>query len=140
MNTSKVSFGILSDYSIAFDTINHLALSEKLHKLNFSVQALKLICSYVSEQKRFHQVDDKSSSIRLNNFVEPQSSIFYPLPLPTYTESIQQRISPAIPYNMMMIPPCRNVQTQKNLKRSIEELESDIETVHHGLKITVQFS
>ena len=56
MNTSKVSFGILSDYSIAFDTINHLALSEKLHKLNFSVQALKLICSYVSEQKRFHQV------------------------------------------------------------------------------------
>ena len=88
MKTSKVSFGILSDYSIAFDTINHLTLSEKLHKLNFSVQALKLICSYVSEQKRFHQVDDKSSSIRLNNFVEPQSSIFYPLPLPTYTESI----------------------------------------------------
>ena len=49
MNTSGVTLGILHDYSKVFDTIDHLKLLEKLHMLNFSVQALKLIQSYVSE-------------------------------------------------------------------------------------------
>ena len=40
---------VLLDSSKAFDTIDHLALLEKLHKLNFSKQALKLIHGYASE-------------------------------------------------------------------------------------------
>ena len=40
MNISKVTLGILLDYSKAFDTINQPTLLEKCHKLNFSVQAL----------------------------------------------------------------------------------------------------
>ena len=47
MNTSEVTLGILLDYSKAFDTTDHLTLLEKLRKLNFSVQALKLIHSYL---------------------------------------------------------------------------------------------
>ena len=75
MNTSEATFGILLDYSKAFDIIDHLTLLEKFHKLNFSKQTLKLIHSYVSERKQFVQVDDKSSSFKLNNFSVSQGSI-----------------------------------------------------------------
>ena len=40
MNTSEVTLGILLYFSKAFDTIDHLTLLEKLHKLIFYVQAL----------------------------------------------------------------------------------------------------
>ena len=63
MSISKDTFGILLDCSKAFYTIDHL--TGKLHKLSFSVQALKLIHSYVSGQKQFVQVDDKSSFFKL---------------------------------------------------------------------------
>ena len=51
MNTSEVTLGILLDFPKDFDTIYHLKLLEKLHKLNFSVEALKLIHSYNSERR-----------------------------------------------------------------------------------------
>ena len=79
MNTSEATLGILLDYSKAFDTIDHLTLLEKLHKLNFYVKALKLIHSYVSERQQFVQIDDKSSSVKLNNFGVPQGSILGPV-------------------------------------------------------------
>ena len=75
MKTSEVTLGTLLYYSKAFNTIDQLTLLEKLHKLNFSVQALKLIHSYVSEQKQFVQVNDKSSSVKLYSFGVPQGSI-----------------------------------------------------------------
>ena len=75
INTSEVTLGILLGYSKAFDTMDHLTLLERLDKLNFSVQALKLIHSDTSERKQFVQVDDKSSSVKLNNFGVPQGSI-----------------------------------------------------------------
>ena len=78
MNTSEVTPIILLDCSQAFVIIDQLTL-EKLHKLNFSVQALKLIHSYVSERKQFVQVDDKSSSEKLNNFGVPQGKMFGPV-------------------------------------------------------------
>ena len=37
MNTSEITLGILLDYFKAFDTIDHLRLMKKLHKLNFFV-------------------------------------------------------------------------------------------------------
>ena len=79
MKTGEIILGILLDYSKAFETIDHLTLLEKLHQLNFSVQAIKLIHSYVSERKQFVQVDDKSSSVKLNNFAVPQGSILGPV-------------------------------------------------------------
>ena len=39
MNTSKVTLGILLDFSKAFYTIDHLTLLQKLYKMNFSVEA-----------------------------------------------------------------------------------------------------
>ena len=79
MNASEITLGILLDYSKAFDTIDHLMLLEKLHQLNFSVQAKKLLHSYVLERQQFVQVDDKSSSVKLNNFGVAQGSIWGPV-------------------------------------------------------------
>ena len=39
MNTSKVTLGILLDFSKVFYTIDHLTLLQKLYKINFSVEA-----------------------------------------------------------------------------------------------------
>ena len=47
VNTSEVTLGILLDFSKAFDTIEHLTLLQKLYKMNFSVEAIKLIQSYI---------------------------------------------------------------------------------------------
>ena len=68
-NTSEITLGILIDYCKALDTIDHLTVLEKLHKLNFFVQASKLIHSYVSERKQFVQVDDIGSSVNLTTLV-----------------------------------------------------------------------
>ena len=52
MNTSEVTLGILLGFSKAFDTIDHLTLLQKLYKMNFSVEAVKLIQSYISERRQ----------------------------------------------------------------------------------------
>ena len=128
MNTTEVTFGILIDYSIAFDTINHLTLLEKLHKFNFSVQALKLIYSYLSEQKQFHQVDEKSSSVRLNNFGVPQSSILGPALFNIdVINLVENFFCDALQYaDDSTLYKCSN---PKNLKRSTKKLESNLEAV-----------
>ena len=93
MNTSEVTLRILLDYSKAFDTIDQLTLLEKLHKLNFSKQALKLIHSYVSEWKQFVQIDDKRSSIKLKSFVVPQGSILEPAFFILYIVDLVENVS-----------------------------------------------
>ena len=75
MNTSEVTFGILLEFSKAFDTIDHLTMLQKRFTVNVFVEALKLIQSYISERQQYVQIDDKASSTQLNNFGLPQGSI-----------------------------------------------------------------
>ena len=126
MSTSEITLGILLDFSKVSDTIDNLTLLEKLHKLNFSVQALKLIHSYVSEQKQFVQVDDKSSSAKLNNFRVAQGSILGPALFNLYIVNLAEKVT------------CDSLQyaddstlykhsKPKNPKQCIKELESDLQ-------------
>ena len=128
MNLSEVTFGIQLDYSKAFDTIDDLTLVEKLHQLNFSVQAIKLIYSYVSERKQFVQVDNKSSSVKLKNFGVPQGSILDPVLFNLCIVNLVENVT------------CDSLQytddstlyknsKPENLKKCIEELGSNLETV-----------
>ena len=93
MNTSEVTLGILLPYSKALNAIDHLTLLEKLHKSNFSVQALKLFHSYASERKQFVQDDDKSSFVKLNNFGLPQSSILGPVLFNLYIVNLIENVT-----------------------------------------------
>ena len=52
MKTSEVTLGILLDFSKAFDTIEHLSLLQKLYKMAFSAESLKLIQSSISERRQ----------------------------------------------------------------------------------------
>ena len=57
------------------------------------MQPLKLIHSYVSERKQFAQVDDKSSSFKLNNFGVPQGSILGPALFNLYTIDLVENVN-----------------------------------------------
>ena len=62
------------DYSKAFDTIVHECLIRKL-SLNFSNSSIKIILSYLTNQKQYVQVNDKQSTRLPIYFGVPQGSI-----------------------------------------------------------------
>ena len=93
MNTSEVTLGILIDFSKVFETIDHLTLLQKLYKMNFSIEALKLIQSYISGRGPYVEIDDKTSSTQLNNFGVPQGSILCPVFFNLYIVDIIDNIN-----------------------------------------------
>ena len=125
MNTSEVTLGILLDFSKAFDTIDHLTLLQKLYKMSFSVEALKLIQSYISERRQYVQNDDKTSSPQLNNFDVLQGSILGQVLFHLYLLDIIDNIScNSLQYadDTTLYQRCK----LKNLQNCIEKLESDL--------------
>ena len=79
MNRSEVTLAILIDYSKAFDTIEHELLLTKLLKLGFSVDAIKILHSYLTDRNQYVQIDDKSSSLSSIFFGVSQGSILGPV-------------------------------------------------------------
>ena len=128
MNTSEVTFGILLEFSKAFDTIDHLTMLQKRFTVNFFVEALKLIQSYISERQQYVQIDDKTSSTKLNNFGLPQGSILGPMLFNLYMVDIVDNIScNSLQYvdDTTLYQHCK----LKNLQNCIEKLESNLQTV-----------
>ena len=125
MNTSEVTLGILLDFGKAFDIIDHLTLFQKLYKINFSIEALKLIQSYISERRQYVQTDDKTSSPQLNNFGVPEGSILGQVLFHLYLVDIIDNIScNSLQYadDTTLYQRCK----LKNLQNCIEKLESDL--------------
>ena len=108
-----------------FDIIDHLTLLQKLYKINFSTEALKLIQSYISERRQYVQTDDKTSSPQLNNFGVLQGSILGQVLFHLYLLDIIDNIScNSLQYadDTTLYQRCK----LKNLQNCIEKLESDL--------------
>ena len=91
MNRSEVTLSILTDYSKAFDTIDHNTLLEKLQNINFVKNAIKIICSYLIERYQYVQIEDKKSSLLPMFFGVPQGSILGPVLFNLYVAELADR-------------------------------------------------
>ena len=70
---------LFMDLSKAFDTINHDLLLAKLKAYGFSLNAVKLMCSYLKNRKQQVQINNKFSSKNIVVPRVPQGSIDGPL-------------------------------------------------------------
>ena len=91
MNRSEVALSILTDYSKAFDAIDHNTLLEKLQNINFVKNAIKIICSYLIERYQYVQIEDKKSSLLPMFFGVPQGSILGPVLFNLYVAELADR-------------------------------------------------
>ena len=74
VDKGKYFGALLTDLSKAFDCISHELIPAKLHAYGFSLRALRLIRSYLTNRKQRTRVNSGYSS-----FVVPQGSIVGPL-------------------------------------------------------------
>ena len=70
------SFGaLLTDLSKVFDCLPHKLLIAKLHGYGFSLAALRLVCSYLSNRKQRAKINESYSSREEILFGVPQGSV-----------------------------------------------------------------
>ena len=92
------------------------------------MQTLKLIHSYISERKQFVKVDDTILSVKRNNFDVTQGNILGPVLFNVYIIDLVENVTcDSLQYADDSI--LDKYLKPKNLKKCIEELESDLETV-----------
>ena len=70
--------GVLMDLSKAFDTINHELLIAKLHAYGFSIKALELVSSYLSNRWHRTKINGTFSSWALIACGMPQGFVNVP--------------------------------------------------------------
>ena len=70
---------ILYDLSVAFDTVSHDILLEKLKIYGFDDMALKWMKSYLQDRMQYVQVGEMKSKIRVTNVGTPQGSRLSPI-------------------------------------------------------------
>ena len=77
---NKINFGaFLTDLSKAFDCLHHDLLLAKLNANGFSLPALRLVQSYLSNRKQRTKINSEFSSWEEILFAVPQGSILEPL-------------------------------------------------------------
>ena len=72
LNKKEITMSLFTDYSKAFDTVQHETLIKKLENLNFTNSSVKIILNYLSNRQQWVQLDDKKSSCWLIYFGVPQ--------------------------------------------------------------------
>ena len=79
MDKGKILFNIYFNLSKAFDTLDHNILIEKLKFYGQTQSALTLLKSYLYERKKYVQINDAHSNVKLTSCGVPKGSIFGPL-------------------------------------------------------------
>ena len=126
MNKSEVTLSILIDYSKAFDTIDHGILIERLQKMNFGHNSIKIICNYLTDRFQYVQIEDKKSNLLPMFFGVPQGSILGPVLFNLYVAELADRInSTAIQYadDTTIYRHCK----LRDIKPCIDSLEEDLQ-------------
>ena len=70
---------LLRDLSEVFDCLPHELLVTKFHAYGFSLAALRLVCSYLSNRKQRTKMNESYNSWEEILFGKPQGSILRPL-------------------------------------------------------------
>ena len=61
MSKGELTLSVYSDYSKALETVQHLKIIQKLHKIDFSTAALKWFISYLGKRSQYVQANDSKS-------------------------------------------------------------------------------
>ena len=130
----EVTIAVLTDFSKAFDTVDFVAFLQKLHKLNFSKEALKFILSYLTDRKQFVQIDDKISSNKTVKFGVPQGSILGPVIFNIYVSDMNTVCEGSTCLQYADDSNIYNHCKPADIPESITKLQTNISEVHKWSK------
>ena len=92
MSKEKLTLSVYSDYSKAFNTVQHHTIIQKPHKIGFSTSALKWFISYLGNRLQYVQVNDSKSATKPYHFGVPQGSVLRPLSFNLFVNNLQDII------------------------------------------------
>ena len=131
MSKGELTLSVYSDYSKAFDTVQHHTIIQKLHKIGFSASALKWFISYLGNRSQYVQVNDSKSATKPCHVDVPQGSVLGALLFNLCVNDLQD-IDPADLGNTSIHLICRRYYTIQNTIQAIQNLTDSTNYPKHS--------